>query len=146
MWLKLFFEVGTLPAIKGRELNFDQWCKAMSIRIDDALGVHMRALGLHMKRTEILAANLANEDTPGYQARDLDFAAEMSRSAPAPQFGESAQARLQYRVPAQAAQDGNTVELSVEQAAFAKSTSDFQTSLTFLNMKFRGLKQAIEGR
>jgi flagellar basal-body rod protein FlgB len=146
MWLKWFFEVGTLPAIKGRELNFDQWCKAMSIRIDDALGVHMRALGLHMKRTEILAANLANEDTPGYQARDLDFAAEMSRSAPAPQFGESAQARLQYRVPAQAAQDGNTVELSVEQAAFAKSTSDFQTSLTFLNMKFRGLKQAIEGR
>ena len=142
----MFFEVGTLPAIKGRELNFDQWCKAMSIRIDDALGVHMRALGLHMKRTEILAANLANEDTPGYQARDLDFAAEMSRSASAPQFGESAHARLQYRVPAQAAQDGNTVELSVEQAAFAKSTSDFQTSLTFLNMKFRGLKQAIEGR
>ena len=142
----MFFEVGTLSAIQGRELNCDQWCKAMSIRIDDALGVHMRALGLHMKRTEILAANLANEDTPGYQARDLDFAAEMSRSAPAPQFGESTQARLQYRVPAQAAQDGNTVELSVEQAAFAKSTSDFQTSLTFLNMKFRGLKQAIEGR
>ncbi|SEE99699.1 flagellar basal-body rod protein FlgB [Pseudomonas deceptionensis] len=142
----MFFEVGTLSAIKGRELNFDQWCKAMSIRIDDALGVHMRALGLHMKRTEILAANLANEDTPGYQARDLDFAAEMSRRASAPQFGESAQARLQYRMPAQAAQDGNTVELSVEQAAFAKSTSDFQTSLTFLNMKFRGLKQAIEGR
>ena len=38
--------------------------QAMSIRIDDALGVHTRALGLHMKRTEILAANLANEDTP----------------------------------------------------------------------------------
>ena len=47
MWLKWFFEVGTLPAIKGRELNFDQWCKAMSIRIDDALGVHMRALAAY---------------------------------------------------------------------------------------------------
>lgn len=116
----------------------------MSIRIDDALGVHTRALGLHMKRTEILAANLANEDTPGFKARDLDFAAEMGRKASS--SGQGLQARLQYRVPAQSAQDGNTVELSVEQAAFAKSTSDYQTSLTFLNMKFRGLKQAIEGR
>ena len=114
----------------------------MSIRIDEALGVHTRALGLHMKRTEILAANLANEDTPGFKARDLDFAAEMNRNS----AGNRAQALLQYRVPGQASQDGNTVELSVEQAAFAKSTSDYQTSLTFLNMKFRGLKQAIEGR
>ena len=116
----------------------------MSIRIDEALGEHTRALGLHMKRTEILAANLANEDTPGFKARDLDFAAEMNRNSAA--SGNRAQALLQYRVPAQASQDGNTVELSVEQAAFAKSTSDYQTSLTFLNMKFRGLKQAIEGR
>ena len=53
-----------------------------------------------MQRTEILAANLANEDTPGFHARDLDFAAEMSRNAPASEFGQSAQARLQYRVPA----------------------------------------------
>lgn len=118
----------------------------MSIRIEDAMGVHLRALGLHMQRSEILAANLANEDTPGFQARDLDFAKEMRRHDSAPRFGDSAHAQLQYRVPSQPAQDGNTVELSVEQAAFAKSTSDFQTSLTFLTMKFRGLKQAIEGR
>ena len=116
----------------------------MSIRIDDALGVHTRALGLHMKRTEILAANLANEDTPGFKARDLDFAAEMNRGASS--TGLDTRAHVKYRVPAHTAQDGNTVELSVEQAAFAKSTSDYQTSLTFLNMKFRGLKQAIEGR
>lgn len=118
----------------------------MSIRIEDAMGVHMRALGLHMQRSEILAANLANEDTPGFQARDLDFAREMRRHAEAPHFGQGSRAQLLYRVPSQPSQDGNTVELSVEQAAFSKSTSDFQTSLTFLNMKFRGLKQAIEGR
>ena len=115
----------------------------MSIRIDEALGVHTRALGLHVKRTEILAANLANEDTPGFKARDLDFAAEMNRNSAA--SGNRAQALQQYRVPAQASQDGNTVEVGVEQALFSQNTSDFQTSLTFLNMKLRGLHSAIKG-
>lgn len=114
----------------------------MSLNIDDVVGVHARAMALHIRRSEILAANLANESTPGFQARDLDFASEMRRQdAP----GASA-AALKYRVPTQAAQDGNTVELSVEQTAFSKATQDYQASLTFLNMKLRGLKQAIEGR
>jgi len=117
----------------------------MSISFDKAMGVHIRALNLHIQRSEILAANLANEDTPGFKARDLDFAAEMSRHG-SPFFGAGQLSKLQYRVPSQPSQDGNTVELSVEQAAFSKSTTDFQTSLTFLNMKFRGLKEAIEGR
>jgi flagellar basal-body rod protein FlgB len=119
----------------------------MSIRIDEALGVHARALELRVQRSEILAANLANEDTPGFQARDIDFSAEMQRLQPGSTGALLAAApNLQYRVATQASQDGNTVELSVEQAAFSKNSMDFQTSLTFLNMKFRGLKQAIEGR
>lgn len=117
----------------------------MSIRIDEALGVHTRALELRVQRNEILAANLANEDTPGFQARDIDFASEMQRLD-----GSAALAvrdpDLHYRVPTQPSQDGNTVELSVEQAEFSKNSMDFQTSLTFLTMQFRGLKQAIEGR
>jgi len=126
-----------------------QGYRRMSIRIEDALGVHERALGLRMQRSEILAANLANEDTPGFQARDIDFGAEMQR------LDDGASSRLSiagndprmlYRVPTQASQDGNTVELSVEQAQFSRNSMDFQTSLTFLTMKFRGLKQAIEGR
>ncbi|WP_120994463.1 flagellar basal body rod protein FlgB [Stutzerimonas urumqiensis] len=120
----------------------------MSIRIDESLSVHARALDLRMQRSEILAANLANEDTPGFQARDIDFAGEMRRL----DEGEARIAiagddpRMLFRVPTQPSQDGNTVELSVEQAQFSRNAMDFQTSLTFLNMKFRGLKQAIEGR
>lgn len=117
----------------------------MSIRIDEALGVHTRALELRVQRNEILAANLANEDTPGFQARDIDFAGEMQRlDASAELAGRDPD--LHYRVPTQPSQDGNTVELSVEQAEFSKNSMDFQTSLTFLTMQFRGLKQAIEGR
>lgn len=117
----------------------------MSIRIDEALGVHTRALELRVQRNEILAANLANEDTPGFQARDIDFASEMQRLDGRAALG-ARDPDLHYRVPTQPSQDGNTVELSVEQAEFSKNSMDFQTSLTFLTMQFRGLKQAIEGR
>jgi flagellar basal-body rod protein FlgB len=117
----------------------------MSIRIDDVVGLHSRAIELRMQRSEILAANLANEDTPGFLARDIDFAGEMQRLGPQQALTAST-ADLKYRVPTQPSQDGNSVELSVEQAAFSKNSMDFQTSLTFLSMKFRGLKQAIEGR
>lgn len=120
----------------------------MSIKIDETLNVHVRALELRALRSEILAANLANEDTPGFQAQDIDFAAEMRRVSPFdPRDALGADSmRTLYRVPNQASQDGNTVELSVEQAQFSRNAMDFQTSLTFLTMQFRGLKQAIEGR
>lgn len=115
----------------------------MSINVEESVGVHARALSLRMQRSEILSANLANVDTPGFQARDLDFAGEMSRMA---SVDELSGGQMLYRVPMQPSQDGNTVELSVEQAEFSRNSMEFQTSLTFLTMKFRGLKQAIEGR
>ncbi len=125
----------------------------MSIRIDEALGVHARSLDLRVQRSEILAANLANEDTPGFQARDIDFARELQRADSPFDIGDiysgtnqSVSPALQYRIPMQASLDGNTVDLSLEQTAFSKNSMDFQTSLTFLTMKFSGLKQAIEGR
>ncbi len=125
----------------------------MSIDIDKALGVHAQALDLRVQRSEILAANLANEATPGFQARDLDFARELQRADSPFDIGDiSASAngkavpQLMYRTPMQSSLDGNTVDLSMEQSNFSKNSLDFQTSLTFLNMKFQGLKQAIEGR
>lgn len=125
----------------------------MSININDALGIHARTLDLRVQRSEILAANLANEDTPGFQARDIDFARELQRADSPFDIGDISvgadgkqAAQLMYRTPMQASLDGNTVDLSMEQSSFSKNAMDFQTSLTFLDMKFRGLKQAIEGR
>ena len=53
---------------------------------------------------------------------------------------------LLYRNPNQPSQDGNTVELGVEQAKFAENAMAFETSTTFLNMKLNGLKKAINGQ
>lgn len=123
----------------------------MSINFDKALGLHTDALRLRTERTRILASNLANESTPGYQARDLDFAASLQQALGG-DAGDGGLAldggvpELLYRVPNLARADGNTVELGVEQAAFSQNASDFQVSLTFINMKLKGLAQVIEGQ
>lgn len=125
----------------------------MSIDFGKAMGQHADALRLRAERTKVLASNIANESTPGYQARDIDFAATLRRASQASLdsdagldlLGEEGGETL-YRVPFHAAQDGNTVELGVEQAAFAQNASDFNTSLTFLNMKLKGLAKAISGQ
>src|SRR5262245_37287005 len=50
----------------------------VALDLDTYLGVHAKALGLREQRTELLARNLANADTPGYKARDLDFRAALA--------------------------------------------------------------------
>ena len=51
-----------------------------------------------------------------------------------------------YRIPYQSSADQNTVELGKEQARYSQNAMDYQTSLTFLNMKISGLRSAIEGQ
>lgn len=124
----------------------------MSIDFSKAAGVHDDALRLRAERTKVLASNIANVSTPGYQARDLDFAASLT-SALGSSDGFTGELPLDtggqdllYRVPYHPSQDGNTVELGVEQASFAQNALDFQTSLTFVQMKLKGLAKAIDGQ
>jgi flagellar basal-body rod protein FlgB len=120
----------------------------MGINFKDATGLHADALHLRAERTRILASNIANENTPGFQAQDIDFASSMARleteaNGELPLDGDSSPL---YRVPYHPTADGNTVEIGVEQAAFSQNATDFQTSLTFVNMKLRGLAKAINGQ
>ncbi len=116
----------------------------MAINLDAALGIHPQMLDFRVERTKILAGNLANAETPGYKAKDLNFQALMtSVNAGMP---ASSQYEVGYRVPYQASADENTVELGKEQARYSQNAMDYQTSLTFLNMKISGLKSAIQGQ
>ncbi|MET0266397.1 MAG: flagellar basal body rod protein FlgB [Duganella sp.] len=120
----------------------------MGISFKNVTGVHADALQLRAERTRILAANLANENTPGFQARDMDFGATLAnvQAEANGELGGDEEAAQMYRVPFHPSRDGNTVELGVEQAAFSQNAADFQTSLTFVNMKFKGLAKAIAGQ
>jgi flagellar basal-body rod protein FlgB len=50
----------------------------MRTSLDSYLGIHPQALALEAQRTQQLAANLANVDTPNYKARDIDFKAALA--------------------------------------------------------------------
>ena len=119
----------------------------MTFNFKDALGVHADALQVRAERTKVLAANIANESTPGFTARDIDFASVMQERT-GEENGELSlgDGDALYRVPFHPSADGNTVEIGIEQAAFSQNASDFQTSLTFINMKLRGLAKAINGQ
>lgn len=134
----------------------------MPTKLDSYLGVHAPALQLRSKRTEILAANLANADTPNYRARDIDFKAALAQAG-SPRSGVHLATtkaghigahnadgvgapELKYRVPLAPALDGNTVDTQLEQAAFAENSVRYQATLQFLSSKFRGLMTAITGQ
>lgn len=114
----------------------------MPFNLDAYLGVHAAALKVGGQRAELLAKNLANADTPGYKAQDVDFSAALARTGKAAE----APAQLKYRTPLAPALDGNTVDVQLEQAAFAENAVRFQATLTFLNARFRGLMTAITGQ
>jgi flagellar basal-body rod protein FlgB len=130
----------------------------MASIIDQAFGIHARALVLQGKRAETLAANMANADTPGYKARDIDFTAAlrdaMQGSEPALARSNSAHIapadasggpRLLYRIPLQPSADGNTVDLQIEQGQFTENAIRHQASFTFLDGTIRTLMTAIKG-
>jgi flagellar basal-body rod protein FlgB len=128
--------------------------------LNSYLGIHAQALTVEARRTEVLAANLANVDTPNYKARDIDFKAALanasaedmdagasgSTGAAGAQGGSPADAQLKYRVPLAPSLDGNTVDEQLEQAAFAENGVRYQASLTLLNSKLRALMTAITGQ
>jgi len=127
---------------------------------DNIFGIHESALVLHGQRLSVLANNLANADTPGYKARDIDFAevlagasseAGLAVSVTDPGHitasgGEFAPGELKYRNPYQASLDGNTVEMPVEQAAFAEDNVRYQASLTFINNQISDLQYVLSGQ
>ena len=137
----------------------------MALSINEYLGVLPASLAVRGRRTELLATNLANADTPGYKARDLDFREALNAaSTPNATGGRLAlhttqaghqggtsdpvhgDAVLKYRVPLAPALDGNTVDAQLEQTAFAGNAVRFQATLTFLNARFRSLMTAITGQ
>lgn len=131
----------------------------MPISIDSALGPLPDALQLRARRSEVLASNLANADTPRYKARDFDFRAALATAQGDQLAMRTTQAQhiafaqddsvqgntLQYRIPNQSSLDGNTVDAQVEQAAFAENAVNYQATLTFLSGRIKGLMGALKG-
>lgn len=131
----------------------------MPLNIDSALGPLPDALVLRGRRSELIASNLANADTPNFKAKDIDFHAVMDQARGGQLAMQTTSAKHiamtddngfggmphQYRIPNQPSLDGNTVDGQIEQAAFAENSVNYQATLTFLSGRIRGLMTAIKG-
>ncbi|MCC6535475.1 MAG: flagellar basal body rod protein FlgB [Burkholderiales bacterium] len=135
----------------------------MTHAIDRLLHPHQAALGVRSYRSQVLASNIANADTPGFQARDVDFKAALSaalgaRAQASPLLARTSQRHmgaggatgaasitpLIYRSVTQASIDNNSVDVNVERAQFADNAMRYEASLTFINSKIKGLLAAIQ--
>ena len=129
----------------------------MPLDLNQVFDTHAKSLTLNSQRIGLLATNLANADTPNYLAKDIDFKAAMREAEARPIAMQGTRpghiasvggnrAEVLYRLPDQASQDGNTVDAQREKSAVAQTALRYQTSLTFLNARIRGLKLAITGQ
>ena len=114
---------------------------------DDLLfGVHGAALELRSRRMGMIASNIANASTPGFKAKDIDFQAALAQAkGPQGVTDGTIEGATRFRVPLQASLDGNTVELSTEQTAFAENAVGYQTTLSFLNGRIGQITRALRG-
>ena len=130
--------------------------------LDQSLQFNASALRLRADRQQLLAANIANADTPGFKAVDFDFgraldsATRASGAAGTPRLTASAaghvgtaaastSAVLAFRPPSQASIDGNTVEMDAERAQFADNAVRYEAALKFLNGQIKTILSAIQG-
>ena len=137
--------------------------------LDAAFRFHETALKVGSQRQQVIASNMANADTPGYKAGEVNFADALARAT-----GESnsngvrptqvamrathaghidggaskgavvlSTADLRQESSNQPSIDGNTVDLDAERAAFADNTVRYEASFTFLNSDIKSLLTAV---
>ena len=108
-------------------------------------GIHGAALEIRSQRMGMLGSNIANAATPGYKARDIDFAAAREARMGGADSEAAIGSATRYRVPVMSSLDGNTVEMATEQAEFAENAVAYTATLGFLRGRVETLTRAIKG-
>jgi len=141
-------------------------------KLDALFDFNATALRVRAQRQEILAANIANADTPNFKARDIDFAsslkkaleanaADATNSAAVASNGGLAlatthskhisgsgtgginEADLLYRPLIQGSVDGNSVDGEVERSAFVDNAIHYEANITMLNASIKDMNAAL---
>ena len=141
-------------------------------RLTNSLDFQAQALNLRSERQRLIASNIANADTPGYVAREMNFAQALREATGTPQLagtggistpgastltasqpghitGGSAPgvySTLQYAAPSQTNLDRNTVDMDRERASFADNSVKYEATLRFISGNVRTTLSAITGQ
>ena len=135
-------------------------------KLTESLDFHSQALMLRSERQRLIASNIANADTPGYQARDFDFAQALRRATQATGGAALGQAgplgqgiaadvmatagsgraapTLRYATPSQTSLDNNSVDMNRERGAFAENAIRYESTLRFINGNVRTMLDAMK--
>ena len=108
-------------------------------------GIHGAALELRSQRIGLLTSNIANAATPGYKARDIDFAAALKARESGMGNDAALNGATRYRIPVMPSLDGNSVEMVTEQTAFAENAVGYSATLSFIRGRVDTLTRALKG-
>ena len=138
-------------------------------KMTGGLNFHSDALLLRAERQRVISSNIANADTPGYVARDFNFAQTLRAAQgenssvrqalqavstthaqhmplPTEKFGNDGKGRLGYSLTSQPSLDNNTVDLDRERANFVDNAVRYEATLRFLNGQSKTMLSAITGQ
>ena len=133
-------------------------------RLSASIEFQTQALTLRSERQRLIASNIANADTPGYQAREIDFAGTLRQMTSSAGLsgslngtngrhlgtGNRAAAlrddQMLYAAPSQTNLDGNSVDMDRERASFADNAVKYEATLRFINGSLRTMLEAIKGQ
>ena len=134
-------------------------------RLTDSLDFQSQALTLRAERQRLIASNIANADTPGYIARDMNFAQALREATgngpaasslaatqpghigtPVAGNGGASFSTLTYAMPSQTNLDRNTVDMDRERASFADNTVKYEATLRFIGANVKTTLSAITGQ
>ena len=90
-------------------------------------------------RQKLVAANIANADTPGYRTQDIDFQEEFQNLLPGEKPKVVNVTNLKMR------NDGNNVSIDRESRMLAENDLRFRMAESLLKSNFSTIKMAIEG-
>ena len=143
----------------------------MFAQLTSGLDLHANALHVRAERQRAIASNIANADTPGYTARDINFKEAMAAASGASALSSSSAATggtthpahipignanvgsgslggsgAAYTVQTQPSMDNNSVDLDRERANFVDNAVRYETTLRFINGYSKTILSAIQGQ
>lgn len=120
---------------------------------DNVTNLLQNFLDVQSQRTQVIAGNIANADTPNYEAKELQFedflrdAARQSEFPVSRQTNDLSPLRIVEQTPTVIGLDGNTVDTGREMSDLAQAGTNFNFGAKMLQSRLRTLRMAIrEGR
>jgi len=101
-------------------------------------GFNERALDLRVYRQTLLASNIANADTPGYKAMDIDIETALRDGK------TSKTVTPHYVTPSQGAIDGNTVEMDVERVKFTQNALMYEYHVDRVRGHYKDMEELLK--